>query len=78
MDQVRILIKILAESHMAFNLEDKIDIRWHTDRQTSPKGQSCSTHFKALHGKSKTPAQAIPDKFIFRLVCSAHGHEEEE
>ncbi len=27
MDKERILIKILAESHMAFDLEDKIDIR---------------------------------------------------
>ncbi len=26
MDKVRILIKILAESHMAFDLGDKIDI----------------------------------------------------
>ncbi len=26
-DRLRILIKILAESHMAFDLEDKIDIR---------------------------------------------------
>ncbi len=34
-DKLRILIKILAESHMAFDLGDKIDIRY-TDRQTSP------------------------------------------
>ena len=27
MDKVRILIKILEESHMAFNLGDKIDIQ---------------------------------------------------
>ncbi len=30
---------------MAFDLGDKIDIRWHTDRQTSPKGQVYSTSF---------------------------------
>ncbi len=32
MDKVRILIKILEESHMAFNLGDKIDIQ---NRQTN-------------------------------------------
>ncbi len=35
-DKLRILIKILVESHMAFDLGDKIDIRVHTDRETSP------------------------------------------
>ena len=42
-DKLRILIKILAESHMAFDLGDKIDIRCtQTDRpalfSTSPVG----------------------------------------
>ncbi len=31
-DKFRILIKILAESHMAFDLGDKIDVQLHTDR----------------------------------------------
>ncbi len=39
---MRILIKILEENHMTFDLVDKIDIRWHTDRQTSPKAQGYS------------------------------------
>ena len=36
MDKLCILIKILVESHMAFNLGDKTNIREHTDRQTTP------------------------------------------
>ena len=32
-DKLRILIKILAESHMAFDLGDNIDIQLHTYRQ---------------------------------------------
>ncbi len=36
-DKVRILIKSLAENHIAFDLGDEIDIRWHTDRESSPK-----------------------------------------
>ncbi len=37
MDKVCILlIKILAESHMAFDLGDNVDILLHTDRQTNP------------------------------------------
>ncbi len=34
MDKVCILVKILAESHMAFDLLDNIDIQLHTDRPT--------------------------------------------
>ncbi len=34
-DNVRILIKILTESHLAFDLEDKIGIRLHTNIQAN-------------------------------------------
>ncbi len=43
-EKASILIKNLAESHMAFNLLDNIDIRKHTDRRTSPKTLTFTSH----------------------------------
>ncbi len=41
-DKLRILIKILVESHTAFDWEIKSTFGTHTDRQTSPNGSGVS------------------------------------
>ncbi len=47
-DKLHILIKILAESHMAFDLGDKIDIQWHkqTDQPQSTSSSYCIRYYR--------------------------------
>ncbi len=64
---MRILIKILVESHMAFNWEIKSTLDSTRRDRPAVKVKVALPLFKALHGNA-----------IFRLVCSAHAHKEVE
>ncbi len=64
-DKLRILIKILAESHMAFDLGDKIDIRWH--RQADQPSSISSSLSTAKQGDNRIGSVRLSVRLSIRL-----------
>lgn len=59
--QLSILLVILIESHLAFDLLHNIDIREHTDRQTSSRISILSSKSKAIW---------LPVKILIKIALS--------